>query len=82
MRALLAAVVAPWIAHAAPSGVTHQGRLLDAAGDPIDGVHDRPDTIECQLGWLTDAGFQADLSWEEADLAVLVGSLGFERKSP
>jgi tRNA (cmo5U34)-methyltransferase len=50
----------------------------DDPGDvvtPIDGVHDRPSTIDEQLGWLAGAGFVARVAWMERDLAVLVGDL-------
>jgi tRNA (cmo5U34)-methyltransferase len=42
---------------------------------PIDGVHDKPSTIDEQLEWLAGAGFVARLGWLERDLAVLVGDL-------
>lgn len=40
---------------------------------PIDGVFDQPSTIDEQLGWLADAGFETSVPWVERDLAVLVG---------
>jgi tRNA (cmo5U34)-methyltransferase len=39
---------------------------------PVDGEYDRPDRLEDQLQWLSDAGFQATVSWQSGDLAVLV----------
>ena len=36
---------------------------------------DFPSTVAEQLGWLRDAGFDAEATWEEGDLAVLVGRL-------
>jgi trans-aconitate methyltransferase len=41
---------------------------------PIDGVFDRPSSIDEQLRWLADAGLQASLAWRSRDLAVLVGN--------
>ena len=38
---------------------------------PIDGVMDLPDRVDDQLEWLRDAGLEADLAWQEKDLAVL-----------
>jgi SAM-dependent methyltransferase len=40
---------------------------------PIDGVFDKPSTIDEQLEWLRDAGLDAELAWRDRDLAVLVG---------
>jgi SAM-dependent methyltransferase len=40
---------------------------------PIDGVFDKPSTVEEQLGWLTDAGLAPAVTWRERDLAVMVG---------
>ena len=40
---------------------------------PIDGEFDQPSTIAEQLGWLRDAGLEAEVAWRERDLAVLVG---------
>ena len=39
---------------------------------PVDGEYDRPDTIEDQLRWMTDAGFAATATWQCGDLAVMV----------
>jgi tRNA (cmo5U34)-methyltransferase len=39
---------------------------------PVDGEYDLPDTIDDQLRWLTDAGFDATVSWQSGDLAVMV----------
>lgn len=41
---------------------------------PIDGVFDTPSSIDEQLGWLTSAGLEAELTWRDRDLAVLVGT--------
>jgi tRNA (cmo5U34)-methyltransferase len=46
---------------------------------PVDGEYDLPDTIEDQLGWLVDAGFEARVTWQSGDLAVLVASLAADR---
>jgi tRNA (cmo5U34)-methyltransferase len=40
----------------------------------IDGVVDVPDTLEDQLAWLRDAGFDATPTWVEKDLAVVRAS--------
>ena len=42
---------------------------------PIDGVHDKPSTIDDQLLWLTAAGLNAEVVWERQDLAVIVADL-------
>jgi tRNA (cmo5U34)-methyltransferase len=39
---------------------------------PVDAEFDRPDTIDDQLRWLADAGFETTLAWQSGDLAVLV----------
>jgi tRNA (cmo5U34)-methyltransferase len=39
---------------------------------PVDGVEDVPSTIEEQLAWLREAGFDARVGWLERDLAVIV----------
>jgi tRNA (cmo5U34)-methyltransferase len=39
---------------------------------PIDGVYDTPSRVDEQLGWLSAAGFSAEVAWSERDLAVLV----------
>lgn len=39
---------------------------------PVDGDHDRPDTVADQLAWLDAAGLRARVAWAERDLAVLV----------
>ena len=36
---------------------------------------DHPSTVDEQLGWLQEAGFEAAVHWRERDLAVLVGRL-------
>lgn len=44
--------------------------------DPADAVtpltsdHDRPSTVDDQLRWLADNGFDAAVVWSEHDLAV------------
>lgn len=42
---------------------------------PVDGIYDKPSTVEEQLAWLRDAGLQAHLAWSKQDLAVLVADL-------
>jgi tRNA (cmo5U34)-methyltransferase len=44
------------------------------ATTPVDGEYDLPDTIENQLVWLVEAGFDARVTWQSGDLAVLVAS--------
>ncbi len=47
----------------------------DRPGDavtPVDGEYDRPDTVDDQLRWLGDAGFEASVAWQRGDLAVMV----------
>ena len=39
---------------------------------PIDGSYDLPDSVADQLAWLRDAGFDARVSWQSRDLAVIV----------
>jgi tRNA (cmo5U34)-methyltransferase len=39
---------------------------------PVDAEYDLPDTIEDQLRWLADAGFETSVAWQCGDLAVLV----------
>jgi L-threonylcarbamoyladenylate synthase len=49
--------------------------------DPKDAVtsltagFDHPSSLEDQLRWLTEAGFQVRVTWQQADLAVLVAAL-------
>jgi tRNA (cmo5U34)-methyltransferase len=33
--------------------------------------YDKPDTVDDQLAWLTDAGFEAHMNWARKDLAVI-----------
>jgi cyclopropane fatty-acyl-phospholipid synthase-like methyltransferase len=41
---------------------------------PIDGVFDKPSSLDEQLGWLREAGFaEVGAPWVERDLAVMVG---------
>ena len=39
---------------------------------PIDGVYDKPSTVDDQLGWLDAAGLAARVVWARQDLAVIV----------
>jgi hypothetical protein len=39
---------------------------------PVDGEYDLPDTVDDQLRWLGDAGFEAGVAWQAGDLAVMV----------
>jgi tRNA (cmo5U34)-methyltransferase len=39
---------------------------------PVDGGYDLPDSVKDQLRWLSDAGFDAAVAWQQGDLAVLV----------
>jgi tRNA (cmo5U34)-methyltransferase len=39
---------------------------------PIDGVYDRPSSIDDQVAWLSQAGFEARVHWGHRDLAVLL----------
>jgi tRNA threonylcarbamoyl adenosine modification protein (Sua5/YciO/YrdC/YwlC family) len=39
---------------------------------PLTPGYDKPSTVADQLGWLTDAGFEARVVWEAGDLAVIV----------
>jgi tRNA (cmo5U34)-methyltransferase len=48
----------------------------DKAADavtPVDAEYDLPDTIADQVRWMEDAGFEASVTWQSGDLAVLVG---------
>jgi tRNA (cmo5U34)-methyltransferase len=38
---------------------------------PIDGVYDQPSSVEDQLRWLADAGFNAKVVWARQDLCVI-----------
>jgi tRNA (cmo5U34)-methyltransferase len=42
---------------------------------PIDGVYDKPSTIDDQLLWLAAAGLNAEVVWARRDLAVIVADL-------
>jgi tRNA (cmo5U34)-methyltransferase len=44
----------------------------DDAVTPVDAEYDLPDTVEDQLRWLADAGFDAAVSWQRRDLVVVV----------
>ena len=47
-------------------------RRPEDAITPVDGDYDRPSTVEEQLGWLRAAELDAQVAWEQRDLAVLV----------
>jgi len=34
---------------------------------------DKPDSVSDQVRWMSDAGFDVEVAWEEGDLAVIVG---------
>lgn len=38
---------------------------------PLSDGYDKPDAAEDQLGWLRDAGFDAEILWQQDDLALL-----------
>lgn len=38
--------------------------------------YDKPDSVEDQLAWLADAGFDARVTWSRRDLAVISAGLG------
>jgi SAM-dependent methyltransferase len=42
-----------------------------AAMAPLTPGYDKPSTVAEQLGWLSEAGFEARLVWEDGDLAVI-----------
>lgn len=63
-----------------PGGRFVLGDLVVPAGPaevvtPVEGGHDQPSTVDDQLRWLAEAGFQARCTWAEDDLAVVVGDL-------
>jgi tRNA threonylcarbamoyl adenosine modification protein (Sua5/YciO/YrdC/YwlC family) len=41
------------------------------ATTPLTPGYDRPSPLADQLGWLSDAGFEASVAWEQGDLAVV-----------
>jgi tRNA (cmo5U34)-methyltransferase len=43
---------------------------------PLDDGFDLPDTVDDQLAWLRDAGFDARVGWLSRDLAVFVADRG------
>jgi tRNA (cmo5U34)-methyltransferase len=51
---------------------------LVVPSDPSDAVteltagYDKPSTVAQQLAWLADAGFTADVTWSQKDLAVIL----------
>jgi tRNA (cmo5U34)-methyltransferase len=55
---------------------------------PIDGVYDQPSSVDDQVRWLADAGFNAEVVWARQDLCVIVAdslsnrSGGSSRLSP
>jgi tRNA (cmo5U34)-methyltransferase len=62
----------------APQGVFVLGDVVVPARDEdrvasLTPGYDRPSPLPDLLGWLTDAGFEAEVCWEHADLAVLRG---------
>jgi tRNA (cmo5U34)-methyltransferase len=50
--------------------------------DPADAItplspgFDMPDRVEHQIGWLREAGFEAETVWARRDLAVIVANFG------
>jgi tRNA threonylcarbamoyl adenosine modification protein (Sua5/YciO/YrdC/YwlC family) len=54
-------------------------------GDPADAVisltpgFDKPSSVDEQLQWLGDAGFDASVFWQHRDLAVIVGEAVYRR---
>jgi L-threonylcarbamoyladenylate synthase len=50
-------------------------RNPDEARIPLTPGFDKPSPVSEQLRWLADAGFDADVAWEQGDLAVIVGVL-------
>jgi len=46
-------------------------RRPEDAVTPLTPGFDLPDSADDQLAWLEDAGFEAELVWEQRDLAVL-----------
>ena len=40
---------------------------------------DKPSSVEEQLSWLADAGFEARVCWQERDLVVIVGEAVYRR---
>jgi tRNA threonylcarbamoyl adenosine modification protein (Sua5/YciO/YrdC/YwlC family) len=46
------------------------------ARTPLTPGFDRPSPLADQLRWLADAGFEAGVSWEQGDLAVVVADRG------
>jgi tRNA (cmo5U34)-methyltransferase len=41
---------------------------------PIDGVYDKPSTVDDQLLWLAATGLNAEVVWARQDLAVIVAN--------
>lgn len=41
---------------------------------PYEEGYDLPSTVDEQIEWLKEAGLTAEIAWEQADLAVLVGT--------
>ena len=44
-----------------------------AARTPFTPGFDKPDSVADQVRWLSEAGFDVYVTWEEGDLAVIVG---------
>ena len=40
---------------------------------PLDSPYDRPDRLDDQLSWLSEAGLEAHVVWSDGDLAVVTG---------
>ncbi len=45
------------------------------AGTPLTDGYDKPSTIDDQLRWLSEAGFNARVGWSRGDLAVIVAEI-------
>lgn len=43
---------------------------------PLEAEYDLPSRLDEQLGWLAEAGFSAEVTWAERDLAVVRAELG------
>ena len=46
--------------------------VIDRSVAPLTDGYDKPDRAAAQLAWLRDAGFEAEIVWEQDDLALLV----------
>lgn len=61
----------------APGGLFVLGDVVlpadgSASTVPLTPGYDKPDTVDSQLGWLREAGFEARVVWSEGELAVIV----------